>query len=76
MTTGNCRPILLKNSPRKFARKNFSYEKSIAVEFISATSFDTTLVAKRFLEIGTFESTQRARRVFQQNRPTSVIARN
>ena len=65
-------PILLKNSPRQFGLKNFGHEKAIAVEFITATSFNTTLVAERFLKIGAFLSTERADRVFQQNRPEAV----
>ena len=53
----------------KMWAKNFSHEKAIALEFLSAKSFDVTLVVKRFLKIGTFLSTERANRVFQQNRP-------
>ena len=62
-------PILLKNSPPKFGRKNYGHEKSITMEFLSATTFKTTLVVKRFLKKGTFLSAERAERVFQQNRP-------
>jgi hypothetical protein len=47
-------PIVLKNSTRKFGRKNFGHEKAIAVEFLTTTSSSRTLVAKRFLKIDTF----------------------
>jgi hypothetical protein len=52
--TGNYQPIVLKNSTRKFRRKKFGHEKAIAVEFLTATSFNTTLGVKRFLKIDTF----------------------
>lgn len=71
LTVSN-RPILLKNSPPKFCRKNFGFETAIAVKFLSAISFSTTLVVKRFLKIGDFLSTDRRKRVFQQNRPVPV----
>jgi hypothetical protein len=74
--TGNYRPILLKNSPRKFGRKYFNHEKAIAEEFRTETLFNTTLVVKRFLKTGTFFSTERADRVFQQNRSTATTDRN
>ena len=45
--------IVLKNSTRKYGRKNFGHEKATAVEFLTATSFNTTLVVKRFLKIDT-----------------------
>jgi hypothetical protein len=59
----------LKNSTAKFGRKNYGREKSIAMEFLSATTFKTTLVVKRFPKIGTFLSAEPADRVFQHNRP-------
>ena len=46
------------------------------MEFLSATSFNMTLVVKRFLKIGTFFSTERADRVFQQNSPQAASRRS
>jgi hypothetical protein len=62
------RPILLKNSIRKFGRKNLGHDEAIAAEFLSAMSSNTSLMVNRFLKIGTFFSAEPTGRVFQVRR--------